>query len=102
MAGYEREIGALRTEARVVQGLGGVIVVISLAVLWQLFAMRGGMGELRAGLAGLRDSQAQLQAEVRQSNQELRAHTQRSIDKLRAEIQAGFALVGQRLPPATP
>ena len=30
VAGFDREIGALRTEVRVVQGLGGVLVVVLL------------------------------------------------------------------------
>lgn len=57
VAGYERDIAGLRTEIRVVQAVGGVIVVVLLAALWQLFALRGEVGELRgdmrAGLAAI-------------------------------------------------
>ena len=48
VAAYERDIAGLRTEIRVVQAVGGVIVVVLFAALWQLFALRGEMSELAA------------------------------------------------------
>ena len=57
VAGYERDIDGLRTETRTVQAVGGVIVVVLLASLWQLFALGGEVsglrGEVRAGLAAI-------------------------------------------------
>ncbi len=57
VAAYERDIAGLRTEIRTVQAVGGVIVVVLLAALWQLFALRGEVGELRgevrSGLAAI-------------------------------------------------
>src|SRR3954449_12203948 len=48
VAGYDREIASIRTDVRVVQAVSGIIVVILLAVLWQLFALRGGVSALHA------------------------------------------------------
>ena len=50
VASYERDIAGPRTELRVVQGVGGVLSVIVLAVLWQLFALKG---EVAAGFASV-------------------------------------------------
>ena len=54
VASYERDIAGIKTEVRVVQGVGGIVIVVLLAALWQLVALRGevsAVGERVAGVA---------------------------------------------------
>lgn len=101
VAGYEREIGSLRTEARVGQGLTGVLIVVGLAALWQLFAMRGEVGELRAGLTDVREGLAEARGGLEELHGEVAALRQ-SHDQLRRDIQATLAAIERRLAPTTP
>jgi hypothetical protein len=46
----ESAVAGLRTETRVVQAIGGVIVVLPGAVICQLLGLRGELSELRGAL----------------------------------------------------
>jgi hypothetical protein len=69
VAGYDREIASVRTDVRVVQAVSGIIVVILLAVLWQLFALRGEVSALYAqvdaGFATLNQKISELAAQTK-------------------------------------
>lgn len=69
VAGYDREIASIRTDVRVVQAVSGIIVVILLAVLWQLFALRGEVSALHAqvdaGFATLNQRLSELATQTR-------------------------------------
>jgi hypothetical protein len=53
VAGFDKDIGGLRTEIRVVQAFCGLIFVVLLGVLWQLLALNGQVAGLDARLAGI-------------------------------------------------
>jgi len=83
VAGYDREIASIRTDVRVVQAVSGIIiVVILLAVLWQLVAIRGEVSELHAEVGSLHSDVTKLDGEVATS---------------RSEMTGGFAALNQRL-----
>jgi hypothetical protein len=52
VASYDATISGLRTEVRVVQALGGVIVVLMAAILWQLVTLSSSMARLDERMAG--------------------------------------------------
>lgn len=80
-------IGPIKRDLDVLKALTGILTVLVLAVLWQLFTLRGEMADVRADVAGLRSEITAIRSDV--------AGLRSEVTAMRSEITAGFARLGK-------
>jgi hypothetical protein len=80
----EEAIAGLRTDVRVVQAVTGVLMVVALATLWQLFTLRGEVGTIRSDISSLRGEVRTLDTKL-----EFVARAVERIESQLGRLQAG-------------